>query len=284
VIYFHQGYLVYPEPDLSGALPWYERARLLFQRRHFALSVRRAAAVIVQTPVVADRLIQQYRIDGNQIHVVAPTLPAHVRGRHNREPGVYAGMPRVGSAVRLLFLATYYAHKNHAILPALITELRRRGLSDSVHFYLTLDGGRRRAETVLLKRLESERQMVTNLGRLKPDEVGPALGSADALFMPTLVETVGLVYLEALALGKPILTSERDFSRYVCRDLALYFDPLDPRSIADAIERFLKDTHCWKHRVDQGATDCLRRFSPDERGESTEVLNILHQIGTSAYR
>ena len=54
--------------------------------------------------------------------------------------------------------------------------------------------------------------------------------------MPTLVESFGLIYLEALMFRLPILTSDRDFAHWMCRDLALYFDPMDPVSIVNTIE------------------------------------------------
>ena len=48
VIYLHQPYLVYPEPDLNATLPWLERLKLYYQRWHFQRSVNNSKAVIVQ--------------------------------------------------------------------------------------------------------------------------------------------------------------------------------------------------------------------------------------------
>jgi glycosyltransferase involved in cell wall biosynthesis len=277
VIYLHQPYLVYPEPCLMAVLPWYERVRLLYQRWHFGHSAKRAASIIVQTPIMADRLIRMYDIERQNVRIIYPVLPAHVRGLRASQSVLYSRMSPESSSLSLLFLATYYAHKNHAIIPALITELRERGLADKIHLFLTLDGNRRRAETLLLNRLESSGDMVTNLGRLKPGEVGSALCTADALFMPTLAETVGLIYLEAIAVGKPILTSDRDFARYVCGDLALYFDPLDPVSITEAILRFLEDPNYWRNLVKEKAAQCLERFSSTDEENAEAFLNILRQ-------
>jgi glycosyltransferase involved in cell wall biosynthesis len=57
--------------------------------------------------------------------------------------------------------------------------------------------------------------------------------------MPTLLESYGLTYVEALYCGRPILTSDREFARWMCRDLAIYFEPTDPRSVVSAIERLM---------------------------------------------
>ena len=39
-----------------------------------------------------------------------------------------------------------------------------------------------------------------------------------------------------MAAGRAILTSDRDFARWMCGDLARYFDPLSAGAAADAIE------------------------------------------------
>ena len=44
-----------------------------------------------------------------------------------------------------------------------------------------------------------------------------------------------MIYLEAMAAARPILTSDRDFARWMCGAAARYFDPLDPVSIVDVI-------------------------------------------------
>ena len=103
--------------------------------------------------------------------------------------------------------------------------------------------------------------MATNLGVLSRPQVYAALRHAAALFLPTLVESYGLIYLEAMACRTPILTSERDFSRRMCGDLAVYFDPLDAVSIADAIERLVQS---GASRLDEAAVAAnLSKFPSD---------------------
>lgn len=275
VIYLHQPYLVYPEPELNASLPWLERLKLCYQRWHFQRSVNNVRAVIVQTPVMADRLVKLYDIDRQSVHVMRPALPAHLQTSESNRHGAYSPMLALPYCMNLLFLATYYVHKNHAILPSLISELRQRQLSGKVHFFLTLDGNRRHAETVLLGKLESEQDMVTNLGRLRPEEAGLALHTADALFMPTLVETFGLIYLEAMAAHKPILTSNRDFANYMCGNLALYFDPMDPVSIADAIERLIAELPELQTRLSTEAEKQISSVSQSHTENAEAILRLL---------
>ena len=53
--------------------------------------------------------------------------------------------------------------------------------------------------------------------------------------LPSLLETPGLVNLEAAAMGVPVVCSNRGSVREYLKDGAYYCDPLDPATIADAI-------------------------------------------------
>lgn len=59
---------------------------------------------------------------------------------------------------------------------------------------------------------------------------------------PSLFEGFGLPPLEAMQCGTPVAVSDRDpFREVLGADNALYFDPTDPRSIADALDRLTAD-------------------------------------------
>lgn len=72
-----------------------------------------------------------------------------------------------------------------------------------------------------------------------PDADMPALfRSADVLAMPSLREGFGLVVLEALASGTPVVTSKlAPFTEYLDESLVDWADPMDCASIADALRR-----------------------------------------------
>ena len=49
---------------------------------------------------------------------------------------------------------------------------------------------------------------------------------------------LGLVYLEAMNAGLPILTSDRDFAHHMCGKIARYSRSPSPQTIAQSIEDF----------------------------------------------
>ena len=66
---------------------------------------------------------------------------------------------------------------------------------------------------------------------------------ADVLVFPSLKEGWGLVILEAIASGLPIITSNHaPFTEFLTPAQALLVDPQDPNAIADAMKRILEPT------------------------------------------
>jgi glycosyltransferase involved in cell wall biosynthesis len=75
-----------------------------------------------------------------------------------------------------------------------------------------------------------------------PDEVIQALlANARALVMPSLAEGFGLPVAEAMALGTPVITSDRGALRETAGDAALLVDPDDEVAISMAIRRIVED-------------------------------------------
>ncbi|MFG1374578.1 glycosyltransferase family 1 protein [Xanthobacter oligotrophicus] len=78
---------------------------------------------------------------------------------------------------------------------------------------------------------------VVATGRLSDAEVQALYRSAVALIFPSLYEGFGIPPLEAMTAGCPVLAADIPAVREVCADAALYFDPLDEASMADAMRR-----------------------------------------------
>jgi len=239
IVFLQNSLFVYPVSELHGHSSW-GPIKGWYLKRCLQRTLGRVAAVVVQTPVMRDRLIDSYCVDAKRVCIVGQPAPVHVK-TFSESKALHDVIAGTGERLKLLFLAQYYPHKNHAILPSVCVELKRRNLHDRVRLYTTLT-------TEEWARLQPELEnsaVVVNLGRLKPDEVASALRTSDALFLPTMVESYGLVYLESMLLNRPILTSNRDFAHYIAKDFAIYFDPLDSVSIVNAIQALPQFIEEW---------------------------------------
>ena len=69
------------------------------------------------------------------------------------------------------------------------------------------------------------------------------LAEMDCLVMPSLVEAFGVVYLEAMACGTPVVATRRGGACELvsARENGLLVDPCNPKGIAEAIIEILTD-------------------------------------------
>jgi glycosyltransferase involved in cell wall biosynthesis len=274
VTFVHVAHLAYPTKALAGRDAWSPLKRRYLEW-HFRRSAGHGSHFIVQTPLMAQGIAAMHGVAAERISCIGQPPPvdrtAAVR-EHQRLPEI----ERSGKRIRLLFMASYVAHKNHAILPDVIDELRHRGLTSDIGFFVTIDP--LDAAVSMKLRLPENRDVLFNLGRLSSLQVQAAYRSCTALFLPTLIESYGLPYLEALAFGKPILTSDREFARWMCRDLATYFDPLDPISIADAVQQLAErgvDTNFV-----QRAQNRLAEFPPDWDTAALAFADVIRKVAS----
>jgi glycosyltransferase involved in cell wall biosynthesis len=90
-------------------------------------------------------------------------------------------------------------------------------------------------------------------GALDHGEIPKVLAAADVFALPTLNEGCCNAIVEALAMGLPVISSDRPFNDELLTDEnALRIDPTDAHAVAEAIRR-LKDDAALRARLAEGA-------------------------------
>lgn len=245
IVFVQNAWYVYKEPTGWGRLTWREKLVVLYGRR--ALSARLAPVdVIVQTPLMKRRLASVRGGDDSRITVIpsVPSLPPVMEGER---------ASRRGGAFAFLCLSTYSAHKNFEILIPAVKALRKF-TSRAFRCVLTLAPEQHPGARRLLERIRRDGldDLIVNIGLVRRENLAQVYQQADAHLLPTLLETVGLTYDEAMHFGLPIVTSDRDFARERCGDAAVYFDPLDAESVARAMARVMEDADLRARLAENG--------------------------------
>lgn len=102
---------------------------------------------------------------------------------------------------------------------------------------------------------EGERDATTNVSRLggvSDPALAALLSDCLCLAFPSLTEGFGLPPLEAMALGCPVVASDRASMPEVCGDAALYASPTAPQQWKDAILRLRDDPALRSHLIERG--------------------------------
>lgn len=241
---FDWAFAVYPDHVIWKKMPLRERAFFRLKLYFFEAYLRRATVIMAQTEAMKHRLEARYRLD----NVVL--VPAAVAEIPSAEGAVF-DLPK--GRFKFVYPANYYPHKNIDILERVAAELKARGAD--VAIVLTIDPQEHEAAAQFLDRIRRRNleDILINVGRVSAEHIPALYQACDALVMPTLLETFGLPYVEAMNHRKPIVTSDMDFALAVCGDAALYFDPMESGSIVAAMERVRRDEAVRASIVANGA-------------------------------
>lgn len=125
-------------------------------------------------------------------------------------------------------------------------------------------------------------------GFLKGEELAAAYASADAFMLPSRTETLGLVLLEAMAAGCPVVTPRAGGTSDIVQDgvTGHLYDPDNPASAIDAVRRLLFDadyhaTMSCRARADAerwGWSAATRQLEDYYRGVLVREHSLSHQL------
>jgi len=246
VYFFDWSYFVYPNSIVwkKMDLASYIQRRVKFYVIKFTLKF--ATVVIAQTPTMVNRLKRLYGLK----RVVLIRSPITVASMEKTVPNDF-GLPT--GKIILLCLANYAPHKNLEILVPLARLMKQR--RGKFIIVTTLDPVRSNAVRNLLATVDKERlnDYVLNVGHVEPSHILGLLKQCHALLLPTLLESYGLPFVEAMFSKRTIITSDFDFTRDVCGEAAYYFDPLDAESIYKTIYAAFTDKSSRQVKIRLGS-------------------------------
>ena len=248
-VLLHDPHLFYPVSDLTH-LSRSVRMRKMMARAFLRVALPRQTLTFTQTSVAADRVGDTYRIGRETIIVVPNALSALITSEETGTDPLDLALPSAG--FRFLTLTKYGGRKG---LETLVTMFERYSdrLSDVVGIF-TVDVSKQERARALMARV-SEADLgdhLINLGPIDQRMLRALYAGVDAVVLPSLLESFSGVYVEAMALGVPIITSDRDFAHVVCGDAAIYVDPTDPGAIAQAIARLASNPELRSDLVRKG--------------------------------
>lgn len=240
----------FKNPELMN-VPMYNRPVQWMEK----IASAHASRILATADVIADEITQTLRVPRDKIDVVPlaglrPVSPGTVEPRKPRQ--LFTGGVR-------------RRHKNfEGLLKAmtLIPEDRRPRL------IITGSHG-----DDPLRPLVSDMGLspwVDLKGWIEQDELDALFSESTAYIMPSFVDGFSLPPLEAMGAGCPTLLSGNEMLREIGGSAAVYFDPHDPQSIANAIDRTLADP------------ELLTRLSRDGVARAAEFSWAKVALGTLA--
>lgn len=120
------------------------------------------------------------------------------------------------------------------------------------------------------------KRYIRNVGPVAIKDCPDLYRECDAIFLPTLLECFSANYPEAMVMERPILTSDLPFARCVCKDAALYFNPMDPKDIATKLIALSESRPLYKSLVSKGLN--VLADIPSSSSRALQYLSICESI------
>ncbi|MBD1847791.1 glycosyltransferase family 4 protein [Cyanobacteria bacterium FACHB-63] len=141
-----------------------------------------------------------------------------------------------------LFVGHLVPRKGLLLLLQACQQLNKQGCQDYT-LWIVGDGEERKAAEMFIQANDLQEQ-VKLLGKLDYNCLGSYFQAADAFVLPTLEDTWGMVVLEALLFGTPVLCSQWAGAAELITngENGYVFDPYHPEQLAELMSYFVKNS------------------------------------------
>ena len=162
--------------------------------------------------------------------------------------------------IRCLYVSNVAMYKHQWEVVKAVAQLRSAGYN--IHLTL-VGGGSGKAQRLLdqvIHRLDPDHSFVTQEGFVPHAELRHYLAHAHIFVFASSCENMPNTLVEAMSAGLPIACSNRGPMPEILGNGGLYFDPLNPGSIAKAIEQIISDKK-MREAMAQRAKHLASRYS-----------------------
>jgi glycosyltransferase involved in cell wall biosynthesis len=240
--------------ELKNEWGWV-RALLSVQARWERLNTRRADLVVVTSRYCADVAHREYGVPQNQLAVVPE--PIDLAAWEDRFASAHRRSPR---APTILSVARMYPRKRLNDLLRAAASLRDR--IAGVRFRV-VGRGPEWDGLVQLQRDLGLAATVDLLGDVTREELAEEYVNADVFCLPSVQEGFGIVFLEAMAAGLPVVACRAAAIPEVVLDgeTGVLTAPRDPLALAGALERLVRAPALARRLGDEGRRR-VQAFTP----------------------
>jgi len=171
---------------------------------------------------------------------------------------------------RFVYITHNHTGKNLNIINCVVKRLNNA----KIKFVLTIDDSD-------YQKMFSNNPSIINLGPIPPESCPSIYKQCNALFAPTLLETFSAAYPESMKMGIPILTSDFSFATDVCKDSALYFNPLNVNDIVSKINSIVNNAKLRNDLIKKGLNR-IKSFETAE-GRAKKYLRLCSELPSGEF-
>jgi Glycosyltransferase len=179
---------------------------------------------------------------------------------------------------QILVPGSYYPHKNlEQIILSLVKIKMSSILKNKIKILFTIPESSPDWKNLLnLAKQHQVDEFIATVGFVPNSRFAELYLQSNAIICASLVESSTAVFPEAFLANRPLLVSDRPFATELCEDAALYFDPLDEKSIANAILELTGNEKLQQLLVENGKKVLLKNYPSAEQKWNLQKKLITH--------
>jgi D-inositol-3-phosphate glycosyltransferase len=249
-----------------------------------------ADQIIAATPAELAQLQWLYRADVSRVTVIPPGVDLELF--YPRSPALAKANLGINPDHKLLlFVGRIEPLKGIETLFQAVALLRDRGVCECATMVVAIVGGdsgdNPGMENAEMERLKALRQqlgiadMVTFLGARDQDALPDYYAAAEAVIMPSHYESFGMVALEAMACGTPVIASEVGGLAFLVRDgeTGFHVPDRDPEVLAERICEIITDQLLREELGEQAAQHARNYAWPVIADKIVAVYDSVLRLG-----
>ena len=221
------------------------KLKVVLQRRY----ISRNSYIITQTNSAGLEISKNLKIKNENIFIIPNVQPLIFNNSSSED------IP-VSNEIRIFSFAAPHPHKNLSIIPQVAKELFDLGIENFV-FIVTIPEDDKTYESEIFFKLCKDLKVednIKNIGKVSYLDAPSRYQQSNILFLPTLLEVFSVTYLESMAMKLPIVTTDFSFSREVCGEAALYYEPKNAKDAASKLFNIISNQKVKHKLLEAGKT------------------------------
>jgi len=253
---------------------WFHPKERLKMRTLARLAARRANRIIAVSQTTKNDLIQRYKVVPEKVSIVYEASDPKFRPIEDKNLLKMVKEKYQLKDKFIFYLGSLFARRN---IPRLL-EAFQRVIDEFGEVQLLIVGEDRAYPSQDIPRLVSQlalNEKVIWFEYVSEDDLPLLYNAAELFVYPSSYEGFGLPVLEAMASGRPVVTSNLSCLPEITGKAALLVDPTNPEEMAEAMVKILKDEKLMERLSQEGLK---RAESFSWRRTAEETLKVFEEV------
>ncbi|MDF1498224.1 MAG: glycosyltransferase family 1 protein [Patescibacteria group bacterium] len=233
----------------------------------FFFSVKKASKVIAVSNNTKNNIIKYFKIKENKVKVIYEGTDKQFQVINDNDK-----IEKFRKKYNIIKPYIFYTGvwRNHKNLVGLIQAFGILKKKYNLDFDLVLGGKEDSYYPEVRKTWEKlglENDIITP-GFINQKDIPLFYNDAEVFIIPSFYEGFGLIGLEAMACGTPVVSSNTTSLPEILGDAAIYFDPKNPKEMAKKIKLVLNDKKLYNKLIKKGFNQ-ISKYSWNKMGKET---------------